>query len=525
MKMLRILCWLLLGAFIGAAALYFFQPQLSSNTADTEAGPTGEPEPLYWVAPMDANYRRDEPGKSPMGMDLVPVYAEDEEDDAGMGAGTVRISPEVVQNLGVRTAEVQQNELQPEIRTVGYLQYNQDAIVHIHPRVEGWVEESFIHADGDPVEQGQPLYDLYSPALVNAQEELVFGLSRGDQRLVRAAEQRLRALQVGQPFIDQLKRDRKVSQTIRFYAPTSGVVDELNIREGFFVEPGMTLMAIASLEQIWLVGEVFERQADWVKTGLPVDVSLDSLPAQCIRGEVDYIYPSLDADTRTLKVRVRLDNPDHRLKPNMFAELRIHTEGEQALLAPKEAVIRSSNQDRVVLALGEGRFKSVHVTTGRRDGQFVEIVKGLQAGDRVVTSAQFLIDSESSKSSDFKRMHMGEDAGMSGDMADMDMSTMEDEASAAAEKPQQERPAQVWIPARINSVDPDKGKLNANHDPVPEWQWPSMTMDFDVAVWVELPELPLDTPLHLQVSRLEEGGYQVTDVHVPEAADAQQSSE
>jgi len=373
-----------------------------------------EKKPIYWVAPMDANYRKDKPGKSPMGMDLVPVYG-DNAKEADEGIGTIRVSPNVINNLGVRTTVASYKPLHTQINTVGYVTYDEDKLVHIHPRVEGWIEKLHVKAIGDPIEKGQPLYEIYSPELVNAQEELLLALDRKNTRLISAAKNRLISLQLPKSAIAKLKKTNKVQQTIIFYAPQKGVVENLNIREGFFVKPGSTLMSIGDLSEVWVEAEVFERQVVQVKTGTPVTMTLDYVPGKSWQGQVDYIYPTLDAKTRTVKVRVRFKNYNGEFKPNMFAQIIIHTtENKSALLIPKEALIRTGSQDRVVLALGEGRFKSVAVIVGRFDSKNVEILKGLNDGEKVVSSAQFLLDSESSKSSDFKRMHYDSSASLTG---------------------------------------------------------------------------------------------------------------
>jgi Cu(I)/Ag(I) efflux system membrane fusion protein len=394
----------LLAAAAGAAGSYLLLGPAQRDPGESAiAGDAGrDPEPLYWVAPMDPSYRRDGPGKSPMGMDLVPVY-----EDAGSegNASTVRIAPEVVNNLGVRTAPVAYAALPTRIRTVGYVQYDEDRLIHIHPRVEGWIEKLHVKASGDPVEAGQPLYELYSPQLVNAQEEYLLALKRDNPRLVEAARDRLLALQLAPDMIARLHRDREVQQTVTFFAPQGGVVDNLNIREGFFVMPGTTLMSIGVLEDVWVEAEVFERQAPLVTVGLPVTMSLDYLPGRQWRGQVDYVYPSLDEKNRTLRVRLRFANEDRILKPNMFAEVEIEADPvEETLVVPREAVIRTGGEDRVVLALGQGRFRSKAVKLGRVGERDAEILEGLVAGDTVVVSAQFLLDSESSKRADLMRM-------------------------------------------------------------------------------------------------------------------------
>ncbi len=401
--------FLVVGILVGAALVsWLADPASQSAGAEQPA----EDEPLYWVAPMDPNYRRDGPGKSPMGMDLVPVYADDT--GASGAAGTVEISPEVVNNLGVRTATVARKPLQQRIRTVGYVKYNEDRLIHIHPRVEGWIERLYVKAAGNPVERGQPLYALYAPQLVNAQEELLLALKRDNRALQKAARDRLLALQMTPEFIDELERERKVRQTITFRSPQSGVIDNLNIREGFFVLPDTTLMSVGALEDVWVEAEVFEREASRVRVGQAVTMRLDYLPGRQWQGRVDYIYPSLDEQTRTLRIRLRFANERRELKPNMFAQVEIDTADQDAVLAvPREAIIRTGSQDRVVLALGEGRFKSIAVSLGRMDDRSVEVLDGLHEGDDVVVSAQFLLDSESSKTSDFLRMHReapGDDA-------------------------------------------------------------------------------------------------------------------
>jgi Cu(I)/Ag(I) efflux system membrane fusion protein len=397
--------WLVPGALFGALTLLALQRWVLPVVGP---GPTlstvEQAEPLYWVAPMDPNYRRDQPGKSPMGMDMVPVYA-DEQGGADATPGTVRISPDVVNNLGVRTGLAQRQPLQNAIQTVGYVRFDEDKLIHIHPRVDGWVEKLYVKAEGDPVEQRQPLYDLYAPALVNAQEEMVLALQRDSTRLIEAAEVRLRALQLSSGVIKRLRQTQRVQQTITFYAPQSGVIDSLAIREGFYVQPGTTLMSIGALDEVWVEAEVFERQAAQVAVGAAVTMTLDYLPGRRWQGAVDYVYPALDQRTRTVRVRMRFANDDLVLKPNMFAQVSIQVRSDgEALVIPREALIRTGNMDRVVLSLGEGRFRSVVVTTGRSDDSRVEILQGLADGDEVVTSAQFLIDSESSKTADLKRI-------------------------------------------------------------------------------------------------------------------------
>lgn len=394
------------GIVIGAGGLWLAGGGTDSGVEQA----AGERKPLYWVAPMDPSYRRDKPGKSPMGMDLIPVY-----DEAGAAAdapGTVRISPDVVNNLGVRTAEVERGRLAGTVRTTGYVQYDEDRLVRVHPRVEGWIERLHVEASGDPVQAGEPLYAIYSPTLVNAQEEFLLALKRNNPVLIQAAQERLQALKVPSEHIERLRASGKVGQAITITAPRSGVVDNLNVREGMFVRPDVAMMTIGALDRVWVIGEILEGDVREIREGDPVALSFGSSPGREWGGEVDYVYPSLNPKTRTARVRVGVDNGDGALKPGMFARMTITTRpGEEAWLVPLEALIRTGQQSRVVLALGEGRFKSIAVTVGRVGDRQVEILAGLEAGDSVVTSAQFLIDSESSKTSDFERMYHGDHTG------------------------------------------------------------------------------------------------------------------
>ncbi|CAI85403.1 efflux RND transporter periplasmic adaptor subunit [Pseudoalteromonas translucida] len=475
---------LLIAAVVGGGVTALVLSLMPASNTDIKA--STEKQPLYWVAPMDSNYRRDEPGLSPMGMDLVPFYDEAPGSSSNLdGPGAVTISPAVVNNLGVRIAKVQHKALQNEVKTVGYVQYNQDQLIHIHPRVEGWLETLYIKAAGDSVEHGEPLYTLYSPQLVNAQEEFLLALNRNNQVLIRAAKARLKSLNISDDFVERLQKSKQVMQNITFYAIQSGVVEELNVREGFYVNPGTTMMSIGKLDEVWVEAQVFERQAELIKIGQPVSMTLDYLSGQSWQGKVDYIYPTLDAKNRTLRVRLRFNNEGHKLKPNMFAQVNIHTQANKAqLVVPKEAVIRTGNQNRVVVALGEGRFKSVAVEMGRSDSKNTAILSGIMADDDVVVSAQFLLDSESSKSSDFKRM----------------------QAPQAV--------SSVWSEGIVNSIMAEHRMVNISHEPIAELDWPSMTMDFTVADDVDFTAFENGQTLHFELTKQADGSYVLTAIHI-----------
>ena len=401
-NVMRPLGFLLLGGVAGAVATYWLAPGVLEGSV-VEATSSVSKEPLYWVSPMNPDFKSDKPGKSPMGMDLIPVYAQSGADKDA--PGTVRISPAVVNNLGVRTGPVTQGRLPNNITTVGYVQYSEDDMAHVHPRVEGWIEKLYVKAEGEPVEKGKPLYTLYSPTLVNAQEELILALNRGNERLINAAKERLAALNVSASLIRQLTQTKKVQRNITVYAPASGVIDNLNVREGMFIKEGDRVLSIAALDEVWVIAEVFERQLSLVASNDRVVMALDYLPGRRWTGEVDYIYPEINPKTRTAQVRMRFDNADGTLLPGMFAQVNIQgARTNRQLLVPRESLIRTGQSDRLVLALGGGKFKSVNVDVGRIGDQYAEILGGVVSGDTVVISAQFLIDSESSKTSDFQRM-------------------------------------------------------------------------------------------------------------------------
>ena len=372
----------------------------SGLPAIAEAAANQEKEILYWVAPMDPNYRRDKPGKSPMGMDLIPFYSSPDESE-----NSVTISPVVVQNLGVRTTEAELARLWRGIDTVGYVDYDESKVSHIHLRTEGWIEKLAVQSEGERVKKGDFLFDVYSPKLVNAQEELVTALATGNSGLIRATKERLSALGISGSQISQLEKTKKVKQRISIYAPQDGVVSVLAVREGMFVKPSQKVMKLGDLSSVWLLAEVFERQSQWVDVGQDAEVTLSYLPGQSWQGKVEYIYPSLDPKTRTLKVRLRFENPGERLKPNMYANVKIYGGAKvNTTVIPLEALIRSGREERVIISLGDGRFEARDVKAGIESGNFIEILEGVEPGEEVVTSGQFLIDSEASMRASLKRM-------------------------------------------------------------------------------------------------------------------------
>jgi membrane fusion protein, copper/silver efflux system len=385
---------LVVGVLIGRATYH-----APDRARDADA--SSERKILYWVAPMDASYRRDQPGKSPMGMDLVPVY----EDESTAQPEVVLIDPAIVNNLGVRTEKAKFGLLPRIISTVGYVGYDEDTVEHVHTRVEGWIEKLVTKTSGDPVTKGQLLFELYSRTLVNAQEEYLTALRSNNHPLLKASLDRLQSFGVGAREIARLEKEKTVRQRVPVYAEVDGVIAHLGVREGIYVTPSMEIMSVAKLDSIWVLAEVFERQAAWVRAGQVASVELDYLPGQTWQGVVDYVYPELNAVTRTLKVRIRFVNEAVTLRPNMFSRVTIRGDDfGDVIHIPREAVLRGGSMDRVVVATGNGRFRVQPVTIGIESGDRVAIRSGLSEGDEIVVSAQFLIDSEANIESALSRM-------------------------------------------------------------------------------------------------------------------------
>lgn len=361
---------------------------------------TKEPKILYWVAPMDPHYHSNKPGKSPMGMDLIPVYATQTQDK-----DIVKIAPQMVDNLGVRTTVVNMRTLPRIIDTVGYVTANENHIEHVHLYTSGWIRKLYINKTGEMVQKGQVLADIYSPILNNAQEEYLLALKNKNTGLIHANEKKLLTLGMSQQQINRLKRIQKASPLIPLYVNENGIISSLNIREGMFVKPDLSLMTIEDLSNIWVIAEVFDNQANWVKENQTALATFPSFPGKVWHGQVNYVYPQLDAKTHTLRVRILFPNADLTLRPEMYANIKIFAKPVEKVLAiPHEALIRTGEGDRVILALGNGQFRAQAVSVGIQSGNWMAVLSGLKAGDKIVTSAQFLIDSESNLEASLTRI-------------------------------------------------------------------------------------------------------------------------
>jgi Cu(I)/Ag(I) efflux system membrane fusion protein len=449
-----------------------------------------EPEILYWVAPMDPSFRSDTPGKSPMGMDMVPVYAEE-----GADSDAVHIKASVEQSLGVRTSKAERRSLWRKIEATGYVGFDESLVSQINLRTEGWIERLLVKNEGERVKKGQLLFEFYSPQLVNAQKEYVQAQRRSDSRMLSAAEEKLLALGMEPADIRKLAKTSKVSNTVQVLAPQDGTVTRLNVREGIFVKPATYVMELADLSSVWLQAEVFESQADWVAERQSAEARLNYMPGEVFSGRVDYVYPVLDPKTRTLQVRLRFDNPGERLKPNMYARVTIFGKSHPgALSIPREALIRGQDVDRVVIALGDGSYTVYEVMSGIESGDWVEIIAGLEVGDEVVTSAQFLIDSEASLAGSIRRL----DA----------LGMMDNEETRQA----------IYGNGIVEAVDSETRRIRVSHGPIEALGWTAMTMEFDVLPGVNLDLINIGQSIHFSLDLSDVGDYVINIIHQPEPA-------
>lgn len=440
----------LIGVGLGAAGSWIL-----ANKADWVPGLTArkqeeQKDNVKYVGPMHPQIVRDEPGNCPIcGMELVPKkvgqsgepVAADERSmnmtaggetghESGFRPGDIRIDPAVVNNLGVETERAQRTDLSRTFRTVGEVTYNERLVSHIHTRVRGWVEELFLDAAGDRVQKGDPILRIYSPELVSAQDEYLLalkqkrrlwqqeGFDRSDRSMARQARQRLLLYGLSEQEIEEIARTGEYQPTVLLRAQQNGVVTELGVREGMRVTPQDNLYTIADLSKVWVQAHAYASHAAWAKEGDKVEIEIPFLPGVTRQGEVERVYPYLEEKSRTVKLRVLVDNPERRLKPNMFATAEIFADKIQnALVVPRQALIRTGKKQIVILALGQGKFRPKEVVPGIESGQWVQIKDGLREGQRVVTSSQFLLDSESDLQASLGRMDAGENNATSGSSA------------------------------------------------------------------------------------------------------------
>ena len=478
--------------FIAFAAGVVLGPRLGDTPfGDTTGGEaTGtENKVLFWVAPMDPNFKSDKPGKSPMGMDLIPVY-----ENSAADGDAVTISAAVENNLGVRTEKAKVRPLWRRVEATGYVGFDETRISHINTRVQGWIVSLRVNSEGERVQKGDLLFELYSPEIVNAQKEYLQALNRGGAKLLSGAQEKLRALGMIPSEVKALEQRGTASENIKIIAPQDGVVASLSVREGMFIQPNTTIMSLADLSSVWMQAEVFESQADLVAVGQAAEARLDYLPGSVFSGQVDYVYPVLDPVTRNLRVRLRFDNPNERLKPNMYARVSVYGRLKPyALSVPREALIRAPGRDRLVVAVGDGRFHVHEVMTGMESGEFVEILAGISENDEIVTSAQFLIDSEASVAGSIKRLE------------------------SVSHLPEEQKLEAVFASGRVDEVDRETRRIRISHGPIDALGWPSMTMIFPVKPTVDLGQVDAGQDIRFALVQEHAGEYVIERIFTGEA--------
>jgi len=428
---------------LGAGVGYLLAPKPGKEQA--HAVLPAEKKPLFYRSPMNPSVTSPVPAKDAMGMDYVPVFAEDNhaehgeilfyrhpmnpeitspvpaKDEMGMdyvpvykkdngSAGGVKIDAVTVQNMGVRTATAKKSVLSHIVRAVGRVAYDEERIVRLHPKTEGWIETLRVDKTGQRVKKDEDLLSIYSPQLVASQQEYILALNnlkvlekspiedirRGAEELVNSSRERLKLLDVPAHQLHDLTHNHNIKKSLHIHTPADGIVINIGAREGQYVTPETELYMIADLSKVWVYADIYEYELPWVKAGDPVEMQLAGVPGRIFHGHLAFIYPYAEAKTRTIKVRLVFDNAELLLKPELFAEVTIYA-GKQvdAVVIPSEAVIRSGAKNQVFVVRGGGKFEPRQISTGLLSNNEIEVLDGLEEGEEVVTSAQFLIDSES----------------------------------------------------------------------------------------------------------------------------------
>lgn len=368
----------------------------------------GKRKVLYWRSPMDPSEIHDKPGKDRMGMDLVPVY---EGKEAAGPPGTVKIDPVTIQNIGVKTSVVLRKRLSREIRTVGRVAYNDQKMRQISLKIGGWVERQHVNFVGQEVGKGERLLEIYSPELVSTQEEYLLALRYrdrlkesprpevvgGSDSLLKSVETRLRYWDITDAQIKALRERGAITRTMVLHAPFRGIITERNVLEGGYAQPGQNIYTIVDLSTAWVYADVYEYEVPWLKPGQEAEMTLSYQPGVTYRGRIVYLYPYLKNMTRTLQVRMEFPNSkDFKLKPDMWANITFRSAvAREGLAVPVQSVIRTGTKDIALVALEGGRFEPRALRLGPQAGDEFQVLDGIKEGDRVVTSAQFLINSES----------------------------------------------------------------------------------------------------------------------------------
>jgi Cu(I)/Ag(I) efflux system membrane fusion protein len=390
-------------AILGMAALvatalatgYWWGGQGSRHGAEatSKMAETAKPQRkiLYYRNPMGLPDTSPIPKKDSMGMDYIGVY-----EGEGNTSNQVALSTEKIQKLGVKLEAVSMRELNRVVHAVGTIQINEQRLHTVSPRFEGWIERLHVNATGQPVARGQALMEVYSPELASAQAEYLIAVQAGMRQLAESSLTRLRNWGIDEAQLGELNKSGQARHTMTLSAPVAGIVLEKTAVQGMRFMPGEVLYKIADLSSVWVMSDIFEQDLALIKTGQTATVKVNAYPGQEFPAKISYIYPTLNSQTRTASVRLEINNPAGLLKPGMYAEVHFATGGKTRVLAvPSSAVIDSGNRRVALVEVAEGRFEPREVKLGQRAGDYVEVQSGLGEGEKVVTSANFLIDAES----------------------------------------------------------------------------------------------------------------------------------
>jgi Cu(I)/Ag(I) efflux system membrane fusion protein len=470
------------GYWLGQRPTASHEPAASQVAAPSVEGAKKERKLLYYRNPMGLPDTSPTPKKDPMGMDYIPVY-EGEADDEPAAANSIKISTEKVQKLGVRTEAAELRTLDKQVRAAGRIEIDERRSFAISPKFEGYVERLHVNVTGQPVAKGQPLFEVYSPELVSAQREYTIAAQGVEalkdagsearssmQQLAESSLLRLRNWDISDEQIRALAKSGSTKRTLTFRSPVSGVITEKKALQGMRFMPGDTLYQVADLSSVWVVADVFEQDIAQVRTGAVAKVRINAYPDKVFEGRVTYVYPTLNAETRTVPVRVELANPGQLLKPAMFAQVEVPVGGKgQVVTVPASAVIDSGTRQIVLIARGEGRFEPREVKLGARSDTHLEVLSGVKAGEEVVVAANFLIDAESNlKAAVGGFGHSGHGAAPK--------SEKDGDKAALAPKTAGHR-----AEGSVDEVDAKAGTVSLSHGPVASLKWPAMTMEFKVA--------------------------------------------
>lgn len=467
---------------------------------------------LFYRNPMGLPDTSDQPKKDPMGMDYIPVY-EGEQEEEPSAAGQIKISTEKVQKLGVRTEAASLRALDKQVRAAGRIELDERRTYAISPKFEGYVERLHVNATGQPVSKGQPLFEVYSPELVSAQREYAITIQgvealkgasgeaqSGMKQLAESSLARLRNWDISDEQVKSLAQSGEAKRTLTFRSPVAGIITDKKAVQGMRFMPGDALYQVADLSSVWVIADVFEQDIALLKTGAKTSIKINAYPDKNYTGTIAYVYPTLKPETRTIPVRIEMANPGGLLKPGMFAQMELATLAKGPVLTvPTSAVIDSGTRQIILVQVKEGRYEPREVKLGARSDVRVEVLSGVRDGEQVVVAANFLIDAESNLK------------GAIGGFGHSGHGSSPGASSGAAEKPASTAVGHK-AQGKVEELDPKAGSVTINHGSVESLKWPAMTMEFKTANDGVLKALKVGAPVSFEFVERGKGEWVITSV-------------